>query len=182
MNTGDIDILESFELKNIDIPKFTPERTRNEIISSLYNSGWSEHDIKHVIDDLNKKGLKYSYKFSYKSEDYLLYELVKDGVKEYHFFNLNRPDESAKDINTLNNSIQVFSLIFNLIYKDIKNGNFKYGIRISSNEKRNKLYRKIFDKVNKKYNLGLVLKGIKKDSFIIDIPRSKNFKESIRLL
>lgn len=176
-----VDIVESFDLKDIDIPKNTPSKTKNEIIASFSAAGWSNNRISSVINSLTKKKLGFSYRFRYKSEDYLLYELYDKSIKEYHFFNLNRPDESAEDINNLSNSTQVFSMIFNLIYKDIKEGNFKHGIRISSNESRNRLYRKIFDKVNVKYGLNLLLKDIKKDSFIIDIPRHKNFKESIRL-
>lgn len=174
-------IVESFELKDEYIPRLSPSSTRNEMITSFTNAGWTNSEIDGSINKLNKQKLRYSYKFNYKSEEYLLYELYDGSIKEYHFFNLNRPDESADILNNLQNSIQVFSMIFNLLYKDVKEGNFKNGVRISSDVRRNKLYRRIFDKVNEKYNLGLVLKDIKKDSFVIDIPRPKSFKESIRL-
>lgn len=180
MNQDNV-IVESFELTKMNIPRLSPNKTRNEMITSFTNAGWSNYKISKILDSLNSRKLRYSYKFSYKDNEYLLYELYDKSIKEYHFFNLDRPDESAETINSLNNSIQVFSMIFNIIYKDILEGNFKNGVKIISNEKRNKLYRKIFDKVNKKYDLKLVLKDVKKDSFVIDIPRPKSFKESVRL-
>jgi len=172
---------ESFELKEINTPRITPKKTKNIIIQSLIDGGFSNSDTKKIIDNLTKGGLRYSYKFEHKGHEYLLYEMIKGSVLEYHFFNLSEPYKSAEDIGLLDNSIQVFSMIFNLIYRDIRENKFSKPIRITSPDKdRSNLYKKIFDKVNKKYNLGLVLKDIKKDSFIIDIPRPKNFTEMIK--
>ena len=174
-------LTKSFELKQINIPKITPKETMNIMIASFSEAGWTDSEIKSIMNQMRKDKLGYSYRFEHDGNPYLLFELIKNSIKEYHFFNLNSPDRSTEILNNSSNPTFVFSMIFNLIYRDIKNGDFKYGIRILSDERRNKLYRKIFDKVNEKYNLGLVLKDIKKDSFVMDIPRPKSFKESIRL-
>jgi len=171
---------ESFELKEINTPRITPRKTKNIIMKSLIDGGFSNNNTKSVIDHLTENGLRYSYKFEYKNQEYLLYELIKNSVLEYHFFNLYKPKQSADIIGDVGNSIQIFSIIVSLIYKDIQRGDFKHPVRITSNKERNKLYMKIFNKVNKKYSLGLELKDIKKDSFIIDIPRPKNFTEMVK--
>jgi len=171
---------ESFDIQEVKEPRISPKETRNTIIQSFLEAGFTNQEIAKIITK-QLKGLGYSYKFQYKNKEFLLYEIIKDSIKEYHFFDLNEPLKSAEDVGDLDNSILIFSKIFNLMYTDLKKGNWKLGVRIKSNPKRNKLYKKIFNKVNKKHNLGLLIKDKTSDSFVVDIPRPKSFRESMRL-
>ena len=128
----------------------------------------------------SNKQLKECY-YLYDVDEFLVFIFERNGYFEPHFANLTKK-EFDKDVKG-DNSIKVFSFIFNLMLEKIKKRRYTI-ILLSPNKDRTRIYLRIIDKILNKYqlNFDVYVREIDGEEDIIIEPKSREWREEYRML
>lgn len=140
-------LIESFELTDKYKRLSKPEadklwvkilNTTNDMLPGLYAS---------------KPQLK-TYILKNEGREYLIYTFLDNTILEIHFHDINIPLDGTEyqDKNFTKNSQLVFSSVMSIVLKELEERPSRK-IKISAPIGREKLYKKIIDKILKKYNI-----------------------------
>lgn len=147
-------LFESFELKTINYKRIN----KSDLIEMFSNFKFVDVNKQRFILQWIESQTKL---FAYDIDNYLIISVSDGGVREWHFLNKDYLDNDEM-LDMSINAMPVLNNVFNLIYSTAITKGKSYRERIITKEKsRLNLYKKIVNKVIKKYNLQYEIQEIK---------------------
>jgi len=146
-------INESFELQEITEHLLNKTSVIDIISKRMTDQDYDIEQIKNILSYFEKYQW-FAYQKEIKGKKFLFYWAKINGFDEFHFIDLDDLGNTGEDKGELDSAQEVFSFYFSAIFRIIKNKH--HSIKIiapEDNFKRVILYRKIIEKVIKKYEI-----------------------------
>ncbi len=140
-------LIESFDLKDYDLKKIN----KKQIIEIFENYDFKNNDNKKIAFEWLDK---HDRIFGWIYKNYLVFYTHYRTYLEWHFLNMDYLD-TDKVLDDMNiNSHEILNVVFNIIYNKMIKRDKLYSYLIGTpDKKRYNLYKKIIEKVIKKYNI-----------------------------
>lgn len=168
-----INEIEISDLSNFNYKELSISETRKMLESTFCEKVTCNIFLKQKV---NYKSIKKAYLYEQEGFEFLILFLFVNDFLEVHFINLTLGSVD-EDLNILKNASKLFSFILTITMLLLIDKRYKIKI-IAPNIKRAQFYKRIIQRLIKKYDINYTFKILKNEIQLI--PKSMGFRELLR--